>query len=61
VSSNVQYVCERSSDLRKMPRKIRMKLRRSAWANNPPKLAPRAWRLAIENGSAAPTRNENAG
>src|ERR1700752_772043 len=46
---------------RKIPSRIRIRLRRTAWASIFPKLSPRARRLAIEKGSDAPARNEKAG
>jgi len=61
VSSNVQYVRGLPMERRKIPRKTRMRLRRTAWPSIFPKVSPLAWRLAIEKGSDAPARNEKAG
>jgi hypothetical protein len=40
---------------------MRIALRPTAWPSMRPKVSPLARRFAIENGSDAPTRNENAG
>ena len=44
-----------------MPSAISATLRQIACPSMRPNGSPRAVRLAIENGIAAPTRNENAG
>ena len=61
VSSNVQYVCGRPIERRKIPSRMRIALRRRVWTSMRPKVSPLACRLAIEKGSDAPARNENAG
>src|SRR5580704_15540608 len=61
VSSNVKYVCGLYIDLRKNPKIMSTNARQNACPSCSPKLFPFAIRLAIEYGSATPTKNENPG
>src|SRR6266403_2158349 len=61
VSSNVKYVMEWSIERRNTPSATNTSERHNACQNNSLKRAPFAMRLAIEYGSATPTRKENPG
>src|ERR1035438_1507221 len=61
VSSNVQRVWGSPTERRNTPSSVSSSARHSACHVIRLRLCPRAARLARENGSATPTRNENEG
>ncbi len=61
MSSNVNRVTSRPIERRKIPSATSMKARQNACSVIHPFAWPFARRLAIENGTATPTMNENDG